>query len=374
MKKKRTISCIVLTCMIISILSLGITFADESQSKLSDLNSQINSLQKELKEGKSEESKLNSQLKNLDNLIKEAEAEVANLQRDIESTQAKVAEAQKQLDAKQAEMDQQNEDMGERVRTMYKNGDVGTLEILLGSESLTDFMTNLDMTQKIFDNDVQVLEEMEAQYKEMEVYKNQLATLQRQLENKQADQATKKKELATSRGNIAEMRSQVAGENKDLEKQVDALNAEANAIKAEILRLQGGGSYTGGTMLWPAPASHRVTSPFGYRIHPILGTRKLHTGVDIGVGTGSQVLAANAGTVIKAAWNNSYGYMVMVDHGGGIVTLYAHNSQLKVKAGDTVARGDLLALSGSTGMSTGPHLHFEVRVNGDYQNPLNYIQ
>ena len=148
---------------------------------------------------------------------------------------------------------------------------------------------------------------------------------------------------------------------------------EANALTAEILKLQGKGAYVGGDLAWPAPASTRITSPFGYRTHPILKIKKLHTGIDIGVSSGNNVVSANAGKVIKAAWNNSYGYMVMVDHGGGIVTLYAHNSKLLVKTGDVVTRGQKIALSGSTGMSTGPHLHFEVRVNGEYKDPMNYL-
>ena len=158
-----------------------------------------------------------------------------------------------------------------------------------------------------------------------------------------------------------------------LEEQLDALNAEANALVAEILKLQGNDAYIGGEFMWPAPGISRTTSEYGYRIHPIFKKKKLHTGLDIGCPTNTTVVASNAGTVIKAGWNNSYGYMVMIDHGGGIVTLYAHNSSLLVKTGDVVAKGQAVAKSGSTGNSTGPHLHFEVRVNGQYVNPRDYV-
>ncbi len=126
-------------------------------------------------------------------------------------------------------------------------------------------------------------------------------------------------------------------------------------------------------MQWPSKASTRITSPFGMRNHPILKVPKMHTGIDIGASSGTDILAANAGTVITAGWNNSYGYMVMIDHGGGIVTLYAHASKLLVSTGNVVARGQTIAKVGSTGMSTGPHLHFEVRLNGVYKNPLDYV-
>jgi murein DD-endopeptidase MepM/ murein hydrolase activator NlpD len=176
-----------------------------------------------------------------------------------------------------------------------------------------------------------------------------------------------------SRGNVAKLKAEVASNNKVLEAQIDSLNQEANSLIAEILRLQGTEEYVGGVLGWPAPSSKRITSYFGYRTHPILKVKKLHTGIDIGVPSGHDIVAANAGKVIKAAWNNSYGYMIMIDHGGGIVTLYAHNSKLLVKTGDIVKKGQVIALSGSTGMSTGPHLHFEVRVNGEYKNPLDYL-
>jgi murein DD-endopeptidase MepM/ murein hydrolase activator NlpD len=126
-------------------------------------------------------------------------------------------------------------------------------------------------------------------------------------------------------------------------------------------------------MCWPSESSTRISSPFGNRLHPILRIYKLHTGIDIAARSGTNILAANAGTVISAGWNNGYGYMVMVDHGGGIVTLYAHSSKLLVRKGNVVARGQAIAKVGSTGMSTGPHLHFEVRVNGIYKNPLDYV-
>ena len=126
-------------------------------------------------------------------------------------------------------------------------------------------------------------------------------------------------------------------------------------------------------MAWSTPSVKRVTSEYGYRIHPILGYKKLHTGMDIGAPTGTTVVAANDGTVIMSGWNNSYGYVIMIDHGGGIVTVYAHNSKLLVSKGQKVTRGQSIAKSGSTGMSTGPHVHFEVRENGAYKNPRNYL-
>jgi murein DD-endopeptidase MepM/ murein hydrolase activator NlpD len=373
MRTRRWICYSLIAVLLFSLTSLGLSFAGNEQSKLDELNRQINKLQSQLKAGKAEESKLNSQIRNLDNLIKAAESEIRGLQSEIAQTNKKIAEVEAQLDAKQAEIDEQNETMSSRIRAMYKNGDVGILEVLLGSKSMTDFLTNLDMAQRIFDNDVSLLEQLEEQHKSIEKYRNQLDELKRKLSAKQQEESTKQNQLQVSRGSVSQLKAEVSSENKALEKQVDALNEEANALIAEILRLQGTGDFVGGEFTWPVPDSKRVTSEFGYRTHPILKVKKLHTGMDIGVAKGKPIVAANAGKVIKAAWNNSYGYMIMIDHGGGIVTLYAHNSQLKVKTGDIVTIGQTIALAGSTGMSTGPHLHFEVRVNGEYKNPRNYL-
>lgn len=126
-------------------------------------------------------------------------------------------------------------------------------------------------------------------------------------------------------------------------------------------------------MRWTVPGKSKISSPFGMRQHPVLGYQKMHTGIDIPAPVGTTIIAANAGNVIKAGWNNSYGNMLMIDHGGGIVTLYAHNSALLVGAGAQVSAGQAIARAGSTGVSTGPHLHFEVRVNGNYKNPLGWV-
>ena len=134
-----------------------------------------------------------------------------------------------------------------------------------------------------------------------------------------------------------------------------------------------GEEYIGGEMAWPIPGYNSITSQFGMRTHPITGIYKLHTGVDVGAPLGADFVAANDGVVIKAEYNGAYGNMVMINHGGEVVTLYAHGSEILVQAGDTVFQGTPVLKVGSTGYSTGPHAHFEVRINGEYVQPLDYI-
>lgn len=370
---KRIISYVSMFALIATLITAGVTYAGNEEQNLEDINGKITQTQKELNEGKKQEKQLSNQIKQLESKINATENEINNLKGDINKTEQQITVVQANLATVEQEMAVQNEELQKRLRTMYKNGDVGLVQILLGSEDITDFMTNMDMVQEIFDNDVEVLKIMEEQHKQIEAQKRELEGLQAQLVSEKQQEADKQASLQASRGEVASLKAQVASDNKALEAEIDALNAEANRLIEEIRKLQGNQAYTGGEFAWPSASSTRVTSEFGNRVHPILKVTKLHTGMDIGAAAGTKVLAANTGTVIKAGWNNSYGNVVMIDHGGGIVTLYAHNSKLLVSTGDVVAKGQNIALVGSTGQSTGPHIHFEVRVDGQYKNPRNWL-
>ena len=211
------------------------------------------------------------------------------------------------------------------------------------------------------------LEKIKKSYAKIKAESKELAKMKSDLEAKQ-------QQMSADKADISRKRSAVSADNKELEQKLDALNAEADRITSDIQSLSSKDTkYSGGVLLWPCPSSHRVTSEFGYRIHPILGYRKLHTGIDIGASYGAAIVAANSGKVIASYYNSSYGNMVMIDHGGGIVTLYAHASSRRVSKGASVSRGQTIARVGSTGSSTGNHLHFEVRVNGSYKNPRSYL-
>ncbi len=380
--KQRTISILLAFFLLAGLWTAGAVFADDevdeaalnaAKDQLNSVNSEINGLKEQVNNGKAKINELSGRIKTLEGEMAAAERTIASLQRQINDTKGKVAQAEQDLAAAQARIDDQNENMSLRIRSMYKSGDMGIIGIVLGSESITDLMTNMDMAQRIMDNDVELLRQLEEQHKTLEAYKAQLEEMQAKLIREQQAEQEQMASIRSNRSNLNELKAQATADNKVLERMIDDLNAEANSLTAEILRLQGTEEYVGGVLAWPAPGVTRVTSEFGYRYHPILHYNKLHTGMDIGAPSGTTIVAANAGTVIKAGWNNSYGYMVMIDHGGGIVTLYAHNSELLVSTGDIVTRGQSISKSGSTGMSTGPHLHFEVRVNGEYVNPRDYL-
>lgn len=374
---KKRIFYVIIFALIGSVIALGATYADEEQDKrnaLQNLNGQISQTKKELNEGKKKENALTKEIKSLEGQIGAVEKEINTLQGSIGETKNKINTVKRELEVVEKEMDEQNDSLEKRLCAMYMNGDASFLEILLGSESITDLMANVDLVQTIYENDVEVLRTMEVQHQQIETKKKELETLQANLVAEQQRESQKQQSLQASRGEVANLRQQVAEENQLIQEDLDQQQAAANEVTAWLKARQTTTAYEGsGKLGWPAPGVARTTSEYGYRVHPILKTKKLHTGLDIGAPSGTTIVAAEQGTVIKAGWNNSYGYMVMIDHGGGIVTLYAHNSSLIVKEGARVSRGTPISYSGTTGMSTGPHLHFEVRNNGNYENPRNWL-
>ncbi len=369
---KKTITFTIIAVLLISFYNIGITYgAGTSEDKLSQVTNEISDVQKKLNEGKAVEIKLNKEISSLENQINKTQSEINDLKGNINATESKITEALLQLTKVEEEMKLQSSQLSSRLRNMYKNGGIGVLDVILGSDSISDFMTNMDMVQRIYESDKEVLKAMEIQHAVIAAQREYLLNLQSELEEDRNQEAQKQNSLQASRSEVTVKKSEVASNNKALQEQINSLYAEANRLTQEIKSLQGGADYSGGIMSWPVTG--RITSPFGYRIHPILKTKNYHTGLDIAAPSGTIVVAANTGTVIKAGWNNSYGNLLMIDHGGGIVTLYAHNSSLSVKVGDVVSKGQQVSKVGSTGMSTGPHLHFEVRVEGKYKNPMDWL-
>ena len=293
--------------------------------------------------------------------VKEVQAKVDALTYQINKSADEIANTEKKIKAKEKEMKEREENLNARLKVMYKNGSLGFVDVLLGSGSITEFVSNLEIIQKIYKNDMDVLDTLDKEHKELQAIK-------KQLKEKRAKLATQKDELAVEKAELDEKK-------EALKKEEDALKAEADRLTSEILSMIDKNSqYIGGEFTWPCPASTYITSSFGNRLHPILKSWIFHTGLDIGCSSGKDILAAASGKVIMSQVYGGYGNCVMIDHGGGIVTLYGHASKLCVSKGDVVKRGQVVAKVGSTGRSTGPHLHFEVRKNGEYVNPMKYFK
>lgn len=271
---------------------------------------------------------------------------------------------------------EQKEMVEKRLVAMYEMGEVKYLDVLLNSENLSDFLSRYYLISEISESDIKLLKEFEQTKKKTE-------SLSASLEETKNDLEENKKQCEKDKISLSNMeilkKNKVANlnaEELELYAKLEEYQTQVKEIEQEIRKLalaNIGDEYIGGEMAWPVPGYTTITSQFGMRTHPITGIYKLHTGTDIGAPIGANFIAANDGVVVKAEYNGAYGNMVMINHGGGIVTLYAHGSEILVEVGDIVTQGTSVLKVGSTGYSTGPHAHFEVIVNGEYVDPLYYI-
>ncbi len=348
--------------------------ATDLEKQLAEINDKMKNLEKVYSAGKAKEKTLNNQISSITTSITKAEGQINTLTKNMNVTANQISQKAKDLEIKQQTIAQKTDVMNQRLRIMYKNGDVGLVEVLLGSNNFGELLSNMDMVTRIYEQDAELIGFMKNEYASVKTQKEELESLKVTLANQKSAVAQGKEELVDKKQEVAEIRDEVKTENKALEKELDALNDTADEISDKIRALQSNDAYVGGTLTWPTPGYTKLSSQYGYRIHPILKTKKLHTGIDIPSPKGTKVVAANDGTVILAAWYGGYGNCVIIDHGGGTVTLYAHNSSLKVKKGDKVKRGQNIAGVGTTGSSTGNHCHFEVRENGEYKDPMGYLK
>ncbi len=367
------------TLIFVLILSLSISpfifgNADTDKEELNVIEERINQVQELFTQGKNKEKDMINQIDVIDKKIDASEKEIVTLQNDIKDTEGKIDIKLGELEAKQEDISDRNDVFNDRLRAMYMNGEVGYIEIMLGSEDFSEFMNNADMVNRIYQHDVDFLEGLKAEYAELDLKKLELESFQNQLVAQKKSVEDEQSNLEISRGEAINLRKEIASNNELLAEQERQLQAYADELIEKINQAQSDDDYAGGVLTWPSPGHTRITDTFGYRIHPILKTKDFHTGLDIGVPANSKIVSANGGTVIMSGWSGGYGKAVVVDHGGGIVTLYAHNNQLLVRVGDKVAKGQQIAISGSTGMSTGPHLHFEVRENGEYVDPMIWLK
>lgn len=360
--------------MLLSLSPNSVFASNGDQNKLNQVNKTIQDAKNKLKKNKQEEQNLSVKLQELGKKIERTEFELAEINQEIEKTKKNINAVKKDLEQAEKNVESKTDVMNKRLRVMYKNGNIGYIEVLLDSESIVDLLSKMDMIKMIFRQDTDLLKYMKEQRDEIDTKKKTLESHKNHMLAMMEDVQQKQQELNHSRGEVNRVKEQLQKDNQQLEQQIDELNQYALQISEQIRRKQSSGNYTGGKLGWPAPGHTRITSPFGYRVHPILKSKKLHTGIDIGAPAGSSITAAGDGIVIHAGSLGGYGKTVMIDHGGGIVTLYAHNSRLAVGEGSRVKRGQVIANAGSTGLSTGPHLHFEVRKNGAYVDPLPWLK
>lgn len=342
--------------------------------KLSEIDSKLDSITKQKNQIYKEKNKLEGEKKEILNNQKEENKEYKELISELESINKEIAVYEDSLKETEERYNKQLEAFKVRLRSMYQNSYISYIDVLADSKNLVEFFQRVQIVSSIAKKDKDIVKEVQNAREDV-LYKKQLVENVKLAKQNELD---RKKDtidaLIATRQGLEERIKKSKEELKRLEDQEDSLIEQSTEIAGHIRNITNGNqNYAGGTMLWPVPSSKKIDSPFGMRIHPILKKKKMHTGVDIDANHGVSIVAANHGTVIFSGWRNGYGYTVIIDHGGGITTLYAHCSKLLVKKGDKIQRGTIVAKAGRTGMATGPHLHFEVRINGNVVNPLKYI-
>lgn len=366
--------------MIVAIL-LMLTFAVEtslaSAATLSQIRNNIKNKQQELNESRAKEKSLGDQVNSLEQQINSKQSDIDELEASISEAQAKLETLEEELAAAEEKVNTQNENLNARLRNMYKNGSVGFIDVLMDSGSFSEFLNNLSLVEKVYTSDQDVLEELQKAYDEIDAKKKEIETLQAELSESKATMEEQKSSLEADKASVEKKKSEIAADSAETQRELDKLEADAQALTSSI-RNSGSSSssskYNGGIMAWPVPSCHTVSSGYGGRIHPTTGKYKFHGGLDIPGSYGSAIVAANSGKVIWAGnRGDSYGNYVIIDHGGGVSTLYGHSSKVLVSTGQRVSRGQRIANVGSTGRSTGPHCHFEVRINGSRVNPNPYV-
>lgn len=348
----------------------------ELQDQKSKIQKQIKSKKSEMKAIKKECSQVASEIQRLDQEMDSANTQIASLESEINKLEKEIENNQNLLNETSLKLDRNMTLFGERLNAMQKVPEFSTLELLLNSKNLDDYLRRKKLILNIAEQDSKLISDIKEDKEKIEETKFLLSKQRDYTLQKKDDLLRQREKLLLATREKQDLMRSLNSDKAKIEQSINAFNASANELTKKIQSLQKSATskYVGGRLAWPTPGHERITSPYGNRIHPILKKKMFHSGVDIGAPSGTAIKAAGNGTVIHADWYQSYGKMVMVDHGGGIVTLYAHCSSILVSKGQEVTAGQTLAKVGSTGRSTGPHLHFEVRKDGKFQNPLDWVK
>jgi murein DD-endopeptidase MepM/ murein hydrolase activator NlpD len=369
--------------LIVSVLIMVGSIIPAYANRMQELQKQLQEMDKNMKKAESAIKSIQKQKQSvikekeaIDNAIDGKEKEISQIGQLISENEQYISIKENELANAEKDIDDQYNMFKHRIRVMYEEGSASYIEILFESKDFSDFLSRFEIVKEIVDYDNRVLEKL------LNI-KNTIIKAKQDLEEEKSIREmlkntveVKKRELNERQVSRSNALNKLTLQEKEYEKALDELEETSRRVEKEIKKLQQDSKrkYAGGKLEWPTPSSYNITSPYGNRYHPITKKYRMHTGIDIGAPSGASVLAANDGVVIFSGSNGGYGKCLIIDHGGGIATLYAHNSSLSVSNGKEVKRGEEIAKVGSTGLSTGPHLHYEVRENGSTVDPMKFYK
>ena len=362
---------------------------EKAKEEVSGLKSNLTDVEKLKKELEQSKNDLTAFVQQLDGQLADIQEKIAQYNTMISDKEKEIEETLRDLDEAQARQEQQYAAMKKRIQFMYERSDSFYMETLFGTNSIAGIVNRADYIEALsrYDRDklneyVETRKYVELCKEELEVEKQLLDEAREAVEEEEANVNSligeQEAQIVSVSGDIAnkeaaikEYEDMIAQENAEIAALEKAVAEEKARLEAENAQAR---VYNGGMFAWPCPGYKRISDEYGSRMHPILGVEKFHNGLDMAAPSGTAILAAYDGDVVAAAYSGSMGNYIMIDHGSGLYTIYMHCSALYVSKGQSVSKGQNIAAVGSTGRSTGPHLHFGVRLNGNYTSPWNYLK
>lgn len=363
--------------LLISLSVTGTALADDLEDQLADLQRQAEEQQAKTNEASAKVESVSERLRQIQEELRVATAEYKEVKGQLDSVEDKISDNTELLQKTEADLKVKNKKLQQRVRDIYINGQISYVDVLFGAKDFADLMTRMDVLKRIIKHDYDLIMKVREEKATVENTRAQLEKDKAEAEVLVADAQAKKAKVEDKESEQQVLLDQAIHDRDTSERMYEEIMAASQEVANMIRRSHmSSAGYSGapagaGGMIWPI--SGPITSEFGWRTHPIFGTARFHSGLDIGGDYGMPIYAAASGTVIYAGWISGYGNAVIIDHGGGVTTLYGHNDSLNVSEGENVAQGQVIAMCGSTGNSTGPHCHFEVRENGEPVSPYGYL-
>ena len=371
----------------------------EIQNSIEEKKQNIEAIEKELSNTKDERKEKELELAKLNIEIADLNSNIKSVEDDIDSKIKEIKDTEEEISETESKIEENYDILSDVIKISYEQQSGGYLQLLLEATSISNFIRRLEILTSISKQNDEIINETTKLQEELEEKKTKLEEDKTEMQEKKNILVEEKSKVDKLADEQQKKVDELIGIQNSLKEKIELNNEQIEALEKESANItnkinaltssnnnnsnsgnnssSGGGSnpsYQGGKFAWPVPSTHSISSSYGYRIHPITGNKKLHAGIDIPGQAGDTVIAAESGTVIVAEYSSSYGNYVVIDHGGGLTTLYAHNTSLNVTAGQKVQRGQQVARVGTTGLSTGNHLHFEVRVNGSPVDPMGYLR
>ena len=363
--------------LLISLSVTGTALADDLEDQLADLQRQAEEQQAKTNEASAKVESVSERLRQIQEELRVATAEYKEVKGQLDSVEDKISDNTELLQKTEADLKVKNKKLQQRVRDIYINGQISYVDVLFGAKDFADLMTRMDVLKRIIKHDYDLIMKVREEKATVENTRAQLEKDKAEAEVLVTDAQAKKAKVEDKESEQQVLLDQAIYDRDTSERMYEEIMAASQEVANMIRRSHmSSAGYSGapagaGGMIWPI--SGPITSEFGWRTHPIFGTARFHSGLDIGGDYGMPIYASASGTVIYAGWISGYGNAVIIDHGGGVTTLYGHNDSLNVSEGENVAQGQVIAMCGSTGNSTGPHCHFEVRENGEPVSPYGYL-